>query len=140
MFAVFNSVVLGFRPIFSLLGQGDLSADAIQKLIDAVSFAVDSAVAARWVALAIAVVQISVFVLKRIKTEFVKKYGRIFVLVASAAASVLSLVDGGSTWKSALLVFLASGASTFLHDLLHAVGALKHRNVEEGADKQDVSG
>jgi len=113
------------------LAQADISPDEIQRVIDLIMSAVTSAQSMKWVTLSIVVVQLVVFVVKRVKTKFVKKYGGLVVLVSSALMSVLSLVDGGNTWKQALLVFAASGASKFIHDLLHMTGVLKHKDESE---------
>lgn len=84
-----------------------------------------------WVALTLGVVQLLMFVLKRVQAEFVKKWGALILVVASAVASVLALVVGGLSWKEALLAFVASSASTFLHNLMHQIGVLTHKEPAE---------
>lgn len=113
--------------LMPVIGQADISTDDIQRVIDMLLSLVSSPGTVTWVAASIVVVQLVILVVKKLKGKFVKKYGSLIVLISSAALSLLSLVDSGNTWKEALLVFAASGASKFIHDLLHLTGVLKHK-------------
>ena len=65
----------------------------------------------------------------RFSAPFMKKHGRWIMIVGSAILTVLSSVLMGTTWVESVGAFVASSATTFVHDLFQALGWVKSRSI-----------
>lgn len=93
--------------------------------------AVSMGASGMYIAISIATIQALIAGLKSFKrtSPFIKSYGRSFVLVLTAALSILTPVALGTGWTVSLLMFLANGSTPFIHDLVRARKQSRQENL-----------
>lgn len=106
--------------------------DDVEGLTETVRKAITSFENGSWLLFAIAVIQVLMFTIKRLRpTKWIAKaHGTAVVLSLSAVASVLSLVVGGASPIGAIIIFLGSSGTKVLHDIAHKLGILDHKKHE----------
>ena len=106
----------------SSVGSAEHAAELVVK-------AIDLALAGQWLLLAIILIQLGVFAVKKYAPAgFMKTWGSVTVGVMAASVAFLSNIVGGLSWQEALVVFLSGPASSLTVDALHAVGWLKRES------------
>ena len=101
--------------------------EAVQLVVKAV----DLALAGQWLLLAILLIQLGVFAVKKYASKgFMKTWGSVSVGGMAAVIAFLSGLVGGLSWQESLIVFLSGPASSLTVDFLHAMGWLD-RKVED---------
>lgn len=87
----------------------------------------------------IAILQSLFLVGKRVEftAPFLKKHGRIIMLIGSAVVTMAAAVIAGSTPGDAIVTFFASSGTTLVNDLLHQTNLIEHKrnDVGEAIDK-----
>jgi len=106
--------------------------------VNALSMVVQLARTGQWMAFAILLLQLFIFVLRRFAPkEFITKWGATIVTLLSGVLALLIGVLGGSTWVEAGFVFLSGPLATVGYDTLKAVGILKSKSDSESESEDD---
>lgn len=113
--------------------------DSVGETVDLVEESLSLADKGAWLAFAVVLIQILMFIIKRLKSTkwVVKRHGTAIVLSLSAVASVLTLVVQGSGVLNAVVVFVVSSGSKFVHDLLHVLNVIEHREDKNKKDGEE---
>lgn len=102
--------------------------ETMEEAVKLVVKAFDLALAGQWLLLAILLIQLGVFGVKKYAPDgYMKVWGSITVGAMAACIAFLSSLLGGLSWQEALVVFLSGPASSLCVDLLHALGWLKRK-------------
>ena len=110
----------------------------LQAAAQLVSVAIDLAKTGKWLALALVLIQLLVFVIKKMAPKaFMKTWGSVTVAGLSAAAAVVASVIGGASWLEALVVFASGPAMSLLIDFGNAAGILKRSDEDSAAASDD---
>jgi hypothetical protein len=114
-------------PVTTALGDPE----TVEQAIQLVSQAFDMALAGQWLLLAILLIQLGVFLIKRYAPSgYMKAWGSVTVGALAALIAVLSGLSGGLSWQECLVVFLSGPASSLAVDFLHAMGWLKRKTLD----------
>jgi hypothetical protein len=94
----------------------------VDQAIGQVAVLVDLFKAGKWLALALVLVQLAMFGLKKFMSDEAKKaWGFVAVTGLGGVAALLSAVVAGGTWVEALFVFASGPVSALVYDLIRAV-------------------
>ena len=104
-----------------------------------ISVAIDLAKTGKWLALAIILIQLLVFGIKRFAPKtFMKQWGSVTVAGLAAGMALLARVVGGASWVEAAIVFASGPGASLIIDTAHAFGILK-RSEEAVEEKEKVA-
>lgn len=75
-------------------------------------------------AFCIMVLQIAIIVGKQLHSvhPVIKKYGKVVVTVLSATMAILSSIAVGLSWMEAVVLFMGTAGTSFVHDLFKEIG------------------
>ena len=94
----------------------------VDQAVGQVAVLVDLFKAGKWLALALVLVQLAMFGLKKFMSDEAKKaWGFVAVTGLGGVAALLSAVVAGGTWVEALFVFASGPVSALVYDLIRAV-------------------
>lgn len=94
----------------------------VDQAVGQVAVLVDLFKAGKWLALALVLVQLAMFGLKKFMSDEAKKaWGFVAVTGLGGVAALLSSVVAGGTWVEALFVFASGPVSALVYDLIRAV-------------------
>ena len=118
-----------FTALFMLLGLSAFAQVNPDNIVETVSTSMNLFKTGAWLAGSVGVLQVIIYIMKKgaESSIWVKKYGKVIVLVLSAAMSVMTSIVGGVNIVEALVVFALTAGTSFIHDLMTEVGILTHK-------------
>ena len=98
--------------------------DDTEDIVRLVPLLIDAAKTGQWVLFTVILLQVLIFVLKKVKFPFMKTHGAAVVVILSGVAAALTKVLGGVDWITAATVFVVNSLTPVVYDYLKQSGVL----------------